>query len=112
MLVISVIISLLSVINFAMLYLFILKNRQRNLAVMRICGCTKVKAVLIYLTECLVLTLPVYFVGALLNIFCINYVFGDLHIKVLTAFWLKNVKVYCMCRTNLRHFSEHSLTFL
>ncbi|MCM1299820.1 MAG: hypothetical protein NC203_11880 [Firmicutes bacterium] len=69
MIVIAVIISFLSIVNFAMLYRFVLKKRQRNLAVLRICGCTKAKAVLIYLAECLILTLPAYIVGTFLNVF-------------------------------------------
>lgn len=86
MIVIAVIISLLSIINFAMLYRFVLKKRQRNIAVMRICGCTKAKAVLIYLAECLLLTLPPYLIGTLINIVCVSNIFGKVFDFITEAY--------------------------
>ena len=86
MIVIAVIISLLSIINFAMLYQFVLKKRQRNIAVMRICGCTKIKAVLIYLSECLILTLPAYLIGTLINFGCVNNIFGNVFDFITEAY--------------------------
>lgn len=86
MIVIAVIISILSIINFAMLYRFVLKKRQRNLAVLRICGCTKGKAVLIYLAECLILTIPAYAVGMVLNMLCVKFVFGDIFTFITEAY--------------------------
>ena len=71
---IALLISLLSVTNFAMLYRFILLKRRRGLAIMRICGCSRVRAVLMYLAECVVITLPAYAVGAGLNILVTNKV--------------------------------------
>jgi ABC-type antimicrobial peptide transport system permease subunit len=65
---ISVLISVLSVINFAMLYHFILQKRQRSLAIMRICGCTKFNAVILYFAECTAITLPSYIIGTGINI--------------------------------------------
>lgn len=64
---IALLISVLSVTNFAMLYRFILLRRRRSLTVMRICGCTRKRAVLIYFLECAILTLPAYALGAWLN---------------------------------------------
>ncbi len=61
---ISVLLSLLSAINFAMLYHYILEKRNRTLATFRICGCTKGKAVIIYLGECLILSIPFFLIGA------------------------------------------------
>ncbi len=86
MIVIAVIISFLSIVNFAMLYRFVLKKRQRGIAVMRICGCAKGKAVLIYLTECLILTLPAYIVGTLINIVCVNNIFGQVFDFITEAY--------------------------
>ena len=60
---ISILIAVLSVINFAMLYLFVIKKRSRNLAIMRICGCTRGGAIWMYLGECLLLSIPVYLIG-------------------------------------------------
>lgn len=67
MIVISGVISVLSIVNFAMLYQFTLKKRQRQLAIMRICGCKRVKAVFTYLGECLLITIPSYLIGMVLN---------------------------------------------
>lgn len=71
---IALLISLLSVTNFAMLYRFILLKRQRNLAIMRICGCTRNRAVMMYFAECVIITLPAYAVGAALNVLAANTV--------------------------------------
>ena len=71
---IALLISLLSVTNFAMLYRFILLKRRRSLAIMRICGCTRLRAVLRYFAECVVITLPAYALGAGLNILVTNKV--------------------------------------
>lgn len=86
MLTVAVIISLLSIVNFAMLYRFVLKKRQRSLAVLRICGCSKVKAVIIYLAECLILTLPAYIVGTVLNILCVEHIFGGVFNFITEAY--------------------------
>ena len=65
---IALLISLLSVTNFAMLYRFILLKRQRTLAVMRICGCSRKRAIGMYFAECVIITLPAYALGAGLNV--------------------------------------------
>lgn len=59
----SVLIAALTVINFAFLYNFIFKKRSRQLAIMRICGCTCGKAWAICLGECVFLCVPVFLVG-------------------------------------------------
>ncbi len=59
----SVLIAALTVINFAFLYNFIFKKRSRQLAIMRICGCTCGKAWAICLGECILLCVPVFLVG-------------------------------------------------
>lgn len=76
MIVIALVISILSVINFAMVYRFVLKKRQRSIAILRICGCTKFKAVMIYMGECIILSLPAYFIGMLINVCFIDNVFA------------------------------------
>lgn len=63
---ISALIAILSVINFAMLYHFILQERSRDLAIFRICGCNISKAVIIYLGECFILSVPIYIIGTVL----------------------------------------------
>ena len=59
----SVLIAVLSVINFVMLYHYILQRRSRTLAIFRITGCTAGRAVLMYLGECLAVSVPVYLIG-------------------------------------------------
>ena len=63
---ISVLIAALSVMNFAMLYLFIIRKRKNTLAVMQLCGARKWQTVLIYLGECMIITSPAFGMGTLL----------------------------------------------
>lgn len=67
MIAISLCISVLSTVNFAMLYHFLIEKRQKQLAIMRMCGCKKVRAVFTYLGECILITLPAYGAGILIN---------------------------------------------
>ncbi|MBQ8515339.1 MAG: FtsX-like permease family protein [Ruminococcus sp.] len=83
---ISLLIAVLSLLNFAMLYHFVLEKRSRDLAIMRICGCTKRRALLIYLGECAVLSVPVYLIGTGLFILLLDHVFDDLFIYMKQAY--------------------------
>ena len=58
--IIAVMIALLSAINFAVLYRYILSKRLKALAIFRICGCTKPKALGIFLSECMIMTIPAF----------------------------------------------------
>jgi predicted lysophospholipase L1 biosynthesis ABC-type transport system permease subunit len=60
---ISALLALLSALNFAMLYQYILQKRRKRLAVFRICGCTKWKAFRSYIGECMAISIPAYAVG-------------------------------------------------
>lgn len=62
---ISALIAALSVINFALLYDFIFKKRRRQLAIMRICGCTPLRAWGICLGECCMVCVPIFLLGML-----------------------------------------------
>ncbi len=64
--IISVLIALVSSMNFAILYRYILTTRKKELRIFRICGMTRLRAVVTYITECLFITLPVYFCGVFL----------------------------------------------
>ena len=44
------------------------RKRSRDLAIMRICGCTRSKAIRLYVTECLLISVPVYLLGLLLYV--------------------------------------------
>lgn len=62
---ISVLIAALVIVNFAFLYRFIFGKRRRQLAIMRICGCTAARARAICLGECIVICVPVFLAGML-----------------------------------------------
>lgn len=62
---IAVMISMVSALNFAILYRYILNKRKRDLNIYRICGLRFWGAVKLYLAECILITLPIYFVGVL-----------------------------------------------
>lgn len=63
---ISVVISLISAANIAILYRYILIKRRKEIAVFRICGCTKTKAVLIYIKECMALIMPAAMISTII----------------------------------------------
>ncbi len=58
--IISVIIAILAAINMAILYRYILEKRSSELAIFRICGCSKAKAVMSYLIECMLINAPLF----------------------------------------------------
>lgn len=57
---ISVIIAVLAAINMAILYRYILKIRLSQLAMLRICCCSKGRAIVSYLHECLIINAPLF----------------------------------------------------
>ena len=59
-LLISVLIAILAAVNMAILYRYILERRSRELAIFRICGCGKLRAVMMYLAECMLINLPLF----------------------------------------------------
>ncbi len=63
---VSVIIILLSALNFSILFRYILHSRRLQYAVMRITGCQTSQGSRIYLTEILLTALPVFLVCAVL----------------------------------------------
>ena len=72
---ISVFISVVSALNFAILFLFILRKRSHSFAVFRICGARKIHIILIYLGECGAISIPVYLIGTLLFYVCLKMKF-------------------------------------
>jgi len=75
--VIAVVISLIAALNIAILYRYILLKRKKDIAVFRICGCTRFKAALIYVGECLCLIIPFYILSALLYHYTLLPLFSD-----------------------------------
>ena len=63
---VTIFITLVSAINFAVLYRYILSSRKQALMVYRICGLSFCRVVLLYLGECTALTITAYFIGVLL----------------------------------------------
>ena len=63
---VTIFITIVSAINFAILYRYILSGRRQSLMVFRICGMSFDRVVLLYLGECVMLTVPAYFTGVLL----------------------------------------------
>lgn len=59
-LMISVLISILAALNFAVLYRFVLDKRIKMLTIFRICGCTKLRMIFTYLLECVIISLPIF----------------------------------------------------
>lgn len=60
---ICTLIAVLTVINFASLYNYIISKRIRQLAVFKLCGCTSFKATGFYLAECAIICVPVFMIG-------------------------------------------------
>jgi len=57
---ISILIAALAAINFAILYKYILSKRTKMLTIFRICGCTKVKVLTMFLSECMLIAIPLF----------------------------------------------------
>lgn len=60
---ISVLIALMSVVNFSMLYRYILRRRSRTLAILRLSGCSSLRAAAGYIGECLLVGVPTFAAG-------------------------------------------------
>ena len=52
--------SLLSGINLAMLYTFYIENDKKRLSILRLCGCTKNRSIMLSLFEIVLLTTPFF----------------------------------------------------
>lgn len=62
---ISAFISIISALDFSMLFLYIIKRRKKSLSIYQVCGCTKNRIIRYYLMECFLLTVPIYWIGVL-----------------------------------------------
>lgn len=78
MIAVAVLVAALTIVNFAVLYCFILKKRSRTLAIMRICGCTKSRAERICLGECCLICIPSFLLGMLAYIPLLHGVLGNM----------------------------------
>lgn len=64
--IISVVLAILSVLNFSALYSFIITYRKKNLAIYRILGATKHKISLEVVLECMILSFPMFILGTVI----------------------------------------------
>lgn len=62
----SLLIAVVAAFNLVVLYHYVLVRRQKSLAIFQLCGCTKGKAIRLYVAESLLLTVPCYCLSALL----------------------------------------------
>lgn len=88
-LLISVLISVLSAANLAIVYLYMIKKRSRDLSVFRVCGFTRTQAVRCYLGECLFISVPVYLIGTGLYILLLKRVLVHIFPYIGQAYSLK-----------------------
>ena len=58
--IISVVVALLCAINFSVLYKYILTKRRKTLAIFRMSGCTARKARRLYITEIMLISVPLF----------------------------------------------------
>lgn len=86
---IAILISAFSAFNFVLLYHFILNKRTHDLAVLRICGCSKLKSFSIYIGECLLVSVPFYIAGTGFYIFLLNTVLKKIYPYISEAYSLK-----------------------
>lgn len=83
MIVIAVFVVILASINFAVLYRYILSTRVKKLAIFRICGCTKLKAAIMLLTECMIIAIPSFLFAVLIYVEYALPLFGK-HFEYIT----------------------------
>ena len=88
---VSLLIAAVSAINISILYSFLLEKRSRDLAVLRICGLSKGKAVMSYLLECIIINAPLFLATEI--------IFAKLLVPLLARFFpmirlAYNIKLY------------------
>lgn len=86
---IAALIAVLSVLNFVLLYQFLLQKRARTLSIFRITGCTASRAMRMYLGECFTLGIPFYFAGLGVFLLLMKHVFADIFPYMAGAFSLE-----------------------
>lgn len=87
--VIAILISIFSAFNFVLLYNFIIEKRSHDLAVMRICGCSRYRTFFTYAGECLMVSVPLYIIGTLLYHCLLNTVLKNIYEYISDVYSLK-----------------------
>lgn len=85
----AVLIAIVASINLIILYQYILLKRRKTLSIFMICGCTKNKAVMYYLAESMLITLPCFFISALLYHNFLLELFAKKFVYIESAYSLK-----------------------
>jgi hypothetical protein len=83
---IAVIIAIISAVNLAVLFRYILSSRNKSLSVMRIYGCTKNKARVMYIAEIICVSAAIYWICA--------YIYSAVFLPWLTNFYQYIKEVY------------------
>lgn len=88
---ISIFIAIVTIINFGMLYIFILKKRSNQIGIIRLCGATRFQTVRIFLSECLIIGIPMCILGIMFFDIILNNFFANAF-EYMDEFF--NIKVY------------------
>lgn len=91
--VISIAVMLIVLLAIAKFYSFILDTRHETLAIMRLCGCTRTKANMIYMAEILITMITTTVAGALLFRFVLFEPIADMY-PAFNEFFISSVYWY------------------
>ncbi len=64
--IVSILIAIVAAANIMILYNYVLMKRKRTLSVFMICGCSKLRAAFLFLCESLIVSIPCFFLSALI----------------------------------------------
>ena len=90
---IAAFISIISAVNVACVYSYIIRKRSRDIAIMRMTGCTRKKLIEIYLGECMTLAVALYAVGFGLYMYLLKNVLAGLFSYISESV---NIKVFLL----------------
>lgn len=82
----SLLIAVVAAFNLVVLYHYVLVRRQKSLAIFQLCGCTKGRAIRLYVAESLMLTVPCYCLSAVLYHFVLLKPFTRIFPYIDTAY--------------------------
>lgn len=85
----ALLIAVVAAFNLVVLYHYVLVRRQKSLAIFQLCGCTKGKAIRLYVAESLLLTVPCYCLAALFYHFVLLEPFTRVFPYIDTAYSLR-----------------------
>lgn len=89
--IISVILALLSLLNFAAIYSFIISSRKKEISIFRMVGLTKLKISFAIIMECFILSFPMFLFGTILFDWLLKNILSN-HFIYMNNFF--NINVY------------------